>query len=590
MITLNDTNLEITEELAIENRKVLINKAEQSKDKTQKDFAEQVKANSIREANEKIQNQWKEESQQKETNFVNELEKNKTKIVFHPLIKYRPYINILDIILGLEGEEHKNDIRLLHQQNVSANIFQQNLKFDKFETDPRIHGTFIIPSGHGKGEIKNATKVCNEKSNLIELTTYHPEQLIGKIIARKIPKITKEEKKEGKTLEKKASEFFPNEEIKAVTPDGTAYIVAKGFLANDILQLDEAKFLLCSKEPNYQQCRSYICIATDTFKKNLVTKKNIDNLSNEIVSYYPFCIIQLFLQDYFVPKDIITSGFLRRTVIAYTKDRPLIPKIENKYSEPLDKSKYLEEYKNHLARIKDHKVKLLKEDIPLLRKAFLKYHNSLIYYGLNYSNNGFSYTKLIVWTLGEELLKYAMNICYDLLHPNLKPEHIDLAFYELIQDFTRKLDFIDDRVIGDLNEDIKWKGATGRDQECLEYLFNSKTFSRETSQISVKTFHDWIAQRFSLTINKEDGDCREARKIISKLRKNNWIENAQVGQHDSRVWLSFIPEDFEDGKDGQGGNAIELYNNIYENINAILERLPPLPSLPPLEVTEERVQ
>src|SRR3989344_7449556 len=550
-------------------------------------FAESTK--SIEEHNSDIEREWREEAQQKETNFVKELGKNKTKIVFHPLIKYRPYIKILDVIVGLEGEEHKNDIRLLHQQNVSAHISQRNFKFDKYETDPRIHGTFIIPSGHGKGEIKNATKVCNEKSNLIELTTYDPEQLIGKIIDRKIPKITKEEKKEGKTLEKKASEFFPNEEIKAVTPDGTAYIVAKGFLANDILQLDEAKFLLCSKEPNYQQCRSYICIATDTFKKNLVTKKNIDNLSNEIVSYYPFCIIQLFLQDYFVPKDIITSGFLRRTVIAYTKDRHLVPKIENKYSEPLDKTKYLEEYKNHLGRIKSYEVKILKEDIKLLRETFLKYHKALIYYGLNYSNNGFFYTKLIVWTLGEELLKYTMNICYDLLHPNLKPEHIDLAFYELIQDFTRKLDFIDDRIKGDLNEDIKWKGATGRNQDCLEYLFNSKTFSRETSQISVKAFQEWVAQRFNLTKNKQDGDCREARNIISKLRKNNWIENAQVGQHDSRVWLSFIPEDFEDGKDGQGGNAIELYNNIYENINAILERLPPLPSLPPLEVTEERV-
>ena len=455
----------------------------------------------------------------------NEIQTNTRRIVFSPILIHRPYINLLKPIVNLIGEENILIVRFLHAQNISSHIKQTNFQFGECKTDKRLHVTYAIYSGWGKGEIKRVTKLCNNDLKLIEISSYHQEQLIGKVIVRQVPKITKQEKADNLNIFDKAKKYFPNEEILKVTDDGKVYLMNKGHLNCDILQMDEAKLLLTSLDNNYVECRHFLCSALDIFGNNSVFKKNIDNLSDEWVRYCPECNLQLFLQSYFIPAEIITSGFMRRTEIAYLRNKNLdTEQLKLKWQKPKDTKKYLDLYNEHLQRI------TLSGEIEFntdCEETFSKCHKHLVEYGLNYSEKGSCYTKLVFWNIGATLLKYTILVAKDLLHTKIQPEHILLAFHDLMEDFTMKLDYIEDKVYGDLDYGVKWRGAIGKYKQCLQFLDENEAYSFEESNITIQDFMTWVQHTFNLAVvtDKEGKtDCRQARNIMATLVKREWIK------------------------------------------------------------------
>lgn len=397
---------------------------------------------------------------------------------------------------GLRGNEYIPIFKALWYNLLSVLIPKVILKLGGIVTDARIHLLIFLPSGGGKGEIKNAIKQVLERieKSYVEPTSYHPEQFVGKV---------RVDMKKG------------NRE----------YVPVKGHLSLDFIIIDEGKELLTSNDPIYKESRKYLRIALDRYQNNIVEKKPVDVEHEHGLKYSPHCCVCIFVQPFKVSENIVLDGDLRRFIVSYI---PMIVKdrteaYEARVLEEIDYDAAVESFTTFLNSIEVPESFELTEEA---RQTFLELSLLLIERGQSKSRKISKFLDMVGFTIQNYLLKFSAIQALQDNSGEIQPKHVELAFVDLAEIMEQVYDFIDDKVIGNLDygDDLDTK-----DHEVLKWLSQQNATSEENSKISIKQYHEKIMEIFNV---KEKQASRHKNRHV----KMGLIETKK-GQHDSKVWL-----------------------------------------------------
>lgn len=476
-------------------------------------------------------------------------EKKETeKIYFNYKTEHLPYFDKLRQLSALEGSEYTPILKGLYYSFIGLMFREKKIKVGKLKTDTRFSLTIPLPSGQGKKNIKTcAYKVLQILEYNVDLPlSFHSQQLIGKVINRG-------------TFKK------PH------------WIKNEGFLSRDFLLFDEAFKLLTSKDEEIQESRRAVRIAKDMIGENLVEKKQVDNTFDDLekLSYYPKVTIIQFLQPKHLPADIVEEGDLRRDLVLYVRsisDRDKTLDYSNRLTLEVNESEILTEFTGYLREIT---IKMAGLEFKFTDQAIEKVnelHRSLIEQGFIHSEKGANFSKIIDWTLQDFLVKMSCCVGGMYLKANIDSAMVELAFMDLLEFFNLQLDFVKDKIYGQLDYGEGWNGAKETDQKCLEWLWNKGATAEDKSLITINEFKREISNVKNISYD-QDINGGQAVKHYLRFVKNGWIEGKQLGQHDSRVWLKFKPK-FVGNKliISEGGKGCPPYRYNYflisDNINA----------------------
>ncbi|MFH1828460.1 MAG: bifunctional DNA primase/polymerase [Nanoarchaeota archaeon] len=454
------------------------------------------------------------------------------------------YFGVLNKASNLYGKEYLPLLKARWYQFVGMVLREKKINYKGFRVDTRVHLLCSLKSGRGKKNLKIIGKKVLEKLNykVEEPTSLHPEQLVGKVV----------EKGKGKNKE---------------------YVANRGYFDSDLLQFDEALELLTSKDLNIREARAYICIATDPIGDNTISKKLVEHTSNQKLSYDPKVSLMLFFQPLPIPSEAVTSGFMRRFLSLYVKSKT---NTEDVFTSRLDKKindmdHLCSLFKDYLSDIKKNTEDFEFEDS--CDKVFLEYALALVDIGQSHSKKGYQFTEILEQTLLDLLVKFSCIITGSFNHKTVTPNHIKIAFMDLTELFISSLDFVNDKVYGELDYGTKWKTADERKIKCLEWLFDHEAVSLEKSNTTIDNFVDRVAEIFGVMKT-------QARNKYLSMVKNNLICSKQIGKTDSRVWLAEKPK--EDVKGYKGYKGYTLYKGVTSEIKNLMRALKPLKPLKPL--------
>jgi len=164
------------------------------------------------------------------------------------LTGHLPYFNDLDRATKIYGSEYGIIKKALWYYIFSIPFRQVTINLGDIETDCRCNFAFPMPSGSGKKNFIETPESIAKKLGLsvAKPVSFHPEQLIGKVI-----------RKSGRK-----SIFDTFDEI-------------RGWLSLPVVIFEEAIDLVRSNEPLYKESRKYLVISLDPYGKNeLIGEKN----------------------------------------------------------------------------------------------------------------------------------------------------------------------------------------------------------------------------------------------------------------------------------------------------------------------------
>ncbi len=376
--------------------------------------------------------------------------------------------------------------------------------------DCRMHVAYSMPTGSGK---KNLVDVIERICQAIhvpyaEPTSYHPEQLIGKIIRR------------GKR--------------------NPIYERIEGHLADDVNIFEDAIDLLRSNETSYKEARKYLIKALDPFGSNTIQKRMVDTPRSETLEYTPDCIISMFFQPYSLDEEIVLVGLLRRFIVPFVRLKQFLP-IEN-YGERVYGSDELSTA-NAIQRIVDKLNEIagrVRDDIKITftenaKRRFLDLHLELIKQGLMHSQKGRNYIRLIDYDLQDKLLKVCVVLALARKNETvIDTEDVELAFLDMTEFLACNLDFVNTKILGYLDYGEQWGGARKEDADILKWLWEQGATSKEESRVSISEYISKIAEVCGLTTSGATAKYR-------RHKKNGWVDSEQVGSIDTKVWLLVRP-------------------------------------------------
>ena len=438
--------------------------------------------------------------------------------------------NILDEALGLFGRDYI-PISKACWYHLVGQASREVISFGRIKTDLRFSVAFILPSGHGKLNILNVIdKVGQKMGDLISNpTSYHPEQLIGKVIRI-------EQKKE------------------------TKYRQVRGHFDSDVVIFDDGIDLIQSKNPVYKESRRYLCKCLDVIGENLMTKKPVDIPKEEALKYYPKCSVIIFFQPFSLPEESFLDGVFRRFSILYMnfdeKDfsEEFEQRLEDGSSE--DQVKDLALYLLEVRKETKHPLTFSKD----FKDSFKTYHSLLVNFGRTFGPKASNFTRMMAFTLQNWLLKMSVILARSERRTEVSKWDVERAFVDLLEILDSTFRFVEKKGHGYLDYGESWSGATGPDRSLLEWLALGGAISEEKSGVTINEYEKKIRE---VTGNSESG----ARKIYNRQKKKRWIESRQR-QQITRVWLAFKPPS-ESGDEflGDLGVPVSLaYQEIVERI------------------------
>lgn len=488
---------------------------------------------------------------------------------FHNLkfpIKHLPHFEDFDKILKLHGREYIPTKKLCYLQIIGDCLKHKLINFGEITTDTRISAWYVISSGGGKKNLKLTQKniLRGLGKRVEEPTSLYAEQLVGKVIeVRK--KIYNKETKRSNTITEK--------------------VQVKGYLGEcDLVQIDEGVKLLKSKDEKIQESRTYIRQALDPIGQNEILKKNVDELWADALRYTPKCTVSIYLQPDKFSSDLVTLGDIRRVFVSHIKSYEDRSKHyhERLYGDS-DTNKEEQEFINWLKEISNNLENKNWQFTPEAIKEIEELHKQLVYQGRIHSEKGQAFTFMVDMTLMDFLLK--LSCIYSAIFKSniLLPQHVKLAYMDLTEFFTMVLDFIYFDIKGNFDTGQGVKGAKGKHKRCLLWLFENQATNKETSAISIQDFWKKIG---------EIHGCQEstARWHYTNYKKQGWINSVQVGQYDSKVWLTFIPDVLQGVKDAKSNpyeNIVFELDSIVKSLFSKEEQLTPLVSSTFEEVIKE---
>lgn len=432
---------------------------------------------------------------------MNDFSKVSRKNIVCPTSHLKCFEELVDAT-GLIGEEYLPIIKVIWYSLVSMKIAKKSLSLGSIRVDGRIHPLVVMKSGGGKSEIKRVMEDILSSLNFsfIEPTSLHPEQFIGKVIKMK---------KSGLCTK------------------------IPGHLSLDYVLIDEGKDLLISNDPKYGESRKYLRLALDNYPNNTITKKSVDIDYENALKYTPHCVVCLFLQPYKLSEEIVLDGDIRRFIVSnliVSSSDDLDP-LRERLKVKSKNENSLEEFKKFLGSLEMNDEFVLEDDAI---ESFKDLSILLIEMGYTRSPKARTFMEIVRYTIQNILLKFsAIQALQDNSHV-IQQKHVELAFIDYLEIMEHTYQFVETKIIGNMDYGEGWAGAMKNDQILLKWLLEKGAVSHEKTPISIKGYKEKIKEIFKI------GD-RQAQRKKQEHENKGWIKS-QKGQHDSKVWLNFKPE------------------------------------------------
>lgn len=446
------------------------------------------------------------------------------------------YLNV-EKLTQIYGNEYKHLKKMLCYHITSGAIPKAMLcvQNGQIEIDLRSFLALVYPSGGAKGNVFNFSKKLGKDTNrkVIPLMSFHEEQLVGKIL-------------------KRTEEFqYVDDKGKKKTKKRDKYIANAGHFISDELLFDESKYILLDRDK--EASRNYLLKGMDKYGQNEIYKRMTENLDNpdEILSYYPHFNAIFGTQPFnFHEEKIALNGFLKRVVCDYLHD---LKRNDDLFDDRLKDKSSLNKHNDELVQYLLSVNNLASIEWTFSTDyddKFKELFRALRYAGLNNTSKKRNYTILIEWTLQDRLLR--KSCLYALMKTqksHVTAEHLELAFIDVLEDFIIELEFVNDKIYGNLDYGNVWGTSDKKEESVLKYLYQYGATSEQESTITIKELQQEIR-----TIYKVGEE--QAKKLYYKLINKDLIKSQQVGSHGSKVWLIALPL-VEGSKGGKGSNAVE---------------------------------
>jgi hypothetical protein len=405
----------------------------------------------------------------------------------------------------LQGIEYILILKALWYSLLSCKNKGVVLKLNNLVTDGRIHLLIPLKSGKGKKELKRVIKKVGEGLNrtVVEPTSLHPEQLVGKTSANRV---------------KGQIEYIPN----------------IGYFGDDFIVIDEGKTILTSNDINFTESRRYLRLGLDPFPDNTITKKPVDIPRGEGLEYTPYFNCCIFTQPYPFEAEFATDGDLRRFIVPYI-NMSGIDRKEAYKSRILevnqDEDGNILTFTEFIKGLPDSREYAISSEAQI---ELVEDHLMLVGRGFSYSTKTRNFMDLYDFTIQDLLLKMSYIQALQDGADMIGKDHVARAFIDFVE-FTEHLyQFIENKVMGSLDYGETWNGATDKDKELLRFLYDEGALSREESTVSIVAYENKIQEVFEV-------EKRQSINIKRKHEDNGWIASKK-GKHDSKVWLEFEPD------------------------------------------------
>ena len=417
------------------------------------------------------------------------IKKIKKSYKLYNITSHIPMYDTLDRALGLYGKRY-DKLKKLLWYSLLGNTIKEGGHIDYNGTmfDTRESTIIFAPSGSGKNDISRvymtASPFLHEKS---DVTSLHPEQLIGKVVY----------KKEKGSNEKKKYEI-------------------RGYFDDDIVVMDEARdFFLPTKNNSQKQqfteLRKYFCTALNPIGTNEITKQLTEHGKEGALKYYPKSTCCFLSQPVKISTESIQSGFMRRFTFIEIKGRDSREDIYLKRAQGTDKTKYTDELCNYFGNLRINGNSWVFQDIS---KPLIKYTNLLCEYGVAYSEKSASFVKEIYeQSMYDKVLKYAALVavtrtgCRKITETDIK-----IAYMDLFEIFTSTFDCLDAHA-----EDFFTYGVSYNDLLILRWLKKRGATSIEKSNMNVSSVVNAMCDIY---------ECKKrwAAENFSRLKKEKYVE------------------------------------------------------------------
>jgi hypothetical protein len=441
-------------------------------------------------------------------------DRSKEKLEF--LTLHMPDFDDLDRITRIHGSEYKVIKKALWYHLHSIPFRQVKIQLGDVETDCRVHIALPLPSGAGKRNFIGTIEKTSNRLNLrcAKPTSFHPEQLIGKVIRHK---------------QRRGEEPF--EQI-------------KGWLSEPVVIFEEAIDLLRSTEPTYRESRKYVITALDPYGLNELVKKMVDTPIEEALRYMPDCVCSMFFQPYVLDEEVVLIGLLRRFIIPYVrvKEKFEVMNYEQRTVGNNDIIDYVERFSQGLNTLDIDSIVFKPESIQRL----LKLHLELLKLGATYSEKGMNYTRIMDYDLQDKLIKLSAIQALSRGRTEIEVGDVELAFMDLFEFFKCTLNFVENKINGYLDYGEGWGGAVKKDVVVLRWLKEQNATSLENSNVTIDDFVNKIAEIYDIGLEG-------ARKKYYKFKESEWIDSKQLFQGNTKVWLKI-----QGGQGHQGGNPLDM--------------------------------
>jgi len=194
----------------------------------------------------------------------------------------------------------------------------------------------------------------------------------------------------------------------------------------------------------------------------------------------------------------------------------------------------------------------------------------LLKQGLNHSEKGKNYTLMVSFPLQDWLVKMACIQAASRLRNNVEIEDVEYAYVDLAEFFQCTLDFINEKIAGNLDYGKGPNFPTEEDMRCLEWLISQNATSEENSRVSINNFTQQIMALCNIN------NLNTANYRYTRMKRLGWIDSKQVGQYETRVWIT--PQGNK-GIKGDNLNFEKFTMEEYLRITDKISKLAPTPTL-----------
>jgi len=428
------------------------------------------------------------------------------KVVLGPKTQFDVlYSSVYSPLVTLYGEDHTVAKRLI-MYCIISNSLKGNF-IDTIGHDIRMNAHICLSPGAGKHELKKGVKLSALNGvggdRLIEPTSFHPEQFVGK-----------------NSWDRKQQELLS----------------VPGYLEDDILILDEAKDLL--KKDSNESTRKYLRIALDPMGYNEVTKGSVDLPEEHRLRYYPRCVLFSFFQPDLYRDELITEGDLRRGICITYKVDPATQKqaLQRKLRDKRTRVTILQRTERWHDFLRHLKTKTFTWDTTEINDRIIALTDKLEAYARFRGPETEAVFSIMRFDCAYQLIRMSLIRAACEGRSKATEDDANRAFTDYKEMWKRFLDFVTQYLpCRFMTDSLKIDAKTrGRMKQAIRWLVDSGAIGAEMTQITSTDFLNWMVNEMKwwTSINGNSG----AWKFYKLMSERGYIET-QRGARGVKIWV-----------------------------------------------------